>query len=65
MQTKLVIHGIEIAGQIYNVTIADDGKIKQTECVGRWPMSDCATGSSWLDAQLQNAVNDRIDSFDE
>lgn len=65
MQTKLVLHGIEIAGHTYNVTVADNGTIEQTECVGHWPMSDCATGSSWLDAQLQKAVDARIDSFDE
>lgn len=52
--TELNVSGFD--GNSYTVWHVD-GKIVATACQGRWAKSSVATGSDWLDAKLQNAVD--------
>lgn len=53
-----------VAGHVYNVFAKENHMAKgqwvitATECIGRWPMSRCATGDLYLDAKLQTLVTE-------
>ena len=47
-------------GHTYHVVVDATGKVVQTACQGRWAMTVTATGSDWLDEQLQRAATNRL-----
>jgi|688.fasta_scaffold05862_26 hypothetical protein len=67
METTIV-GPIGIAGHVYHARVEYgfiDGNfifnILATECVGRWPMSDCSIGDSWIEKCLRMAVEAYFD----
>ncbi len=63
-----IIGPIGIAGHSYNAKVEHgivEGHfwftIVATECIGRWPMSDCPIGDAWIEKQLHNAVEAYFD----
>lgn len=47
-------------GHKYRVQVDTHGKVVATQCMGRWPMTVTATGSDWLDEQLQAAATRQL-----
>ena len=70
-ETKMettIVRSIGIAGYVYNAKVEHgiiDGEfvfnILETECVGRWPMSNCPMGDAWIEKCIFLAVEAYFD----
>jgi hypothetical protein len=64
----IIVGPIGVAGNVYNAKVEHgiiNGSfvfnILETECVGRWPMSDCPIGSEWIEKCILLAVEAYFD----
>ena len=51
-----------IGGHKYGLRFDGSGRVLETSCEGRWPWSNVATGSAWLDRQLAAAAKQYLEN---